>query len=283
MSSDHPTFDSTVMVLAEQAARHMKKEEDEIFPRLRHSRLDLVGTGERMAARKTQLGDGTYRPQAHPPGPEGHGRPALTGPGGQGNRCRPVPLSCHSGQGDARVRRRSIPDNTMTSNTPTASAPVGAGARRSRPAGRDGRHLQRGAARRGRLRRRPRERPGLPRHPRGLAREASGTGRGSRSAIRRPRRSPSRSSTRCWLAPIRWRPAWSIPWSRSMPSSSPPWCAASCGLKEWQGTERIVVGGGFSASHIGELAMGRAAVLLAGEGVDDRAAHRSPTIPTRPA
>jgi len=55
MSSDHPTFDSTVMVLAEQAARHMKKEEDEIFPRLRHSRLDLVGTGERMAARKAQL------------------------------------------------------------------------------------------------------------------------------------------------------------------------------------------------------------------------------------
>jgi hypothetical protein len=33
----------------------MKKEEDEIFPRLRHSRLDLMGTGERMAARKTQL------------------------------------------------------------------------------------------------------------------------------------------------------------------------------------------------------------------------------------
>jgi predicted NBD/HSP70 family sugar kinase len=37
-------------------------------------------------------------------------------------------------------------------------------------------------------------------------------------------------------------------------------------LKEWQGTERIVVGGGLSASHIGELAMGRAAVLLAAEG-----------------
>jgi len=55
-SSDHPTFDSMVLVLADQVARHMKKEEDEIFPRLRHSRLDLVGTGERMAARKTQLG-----------------------------------------------------------------------------------------------------------------------------------------------------------------------------------------------------------------------------------
>jgi len=38
-------------------------------------------------------------------------------------------------------------------------------------------------------------------------------------------------------------------------------------LKNWQDTERIVVGGGLSASHIGELAMGRAAVLLAGESV----------------
>jgi predicted NBD/HSP70 family sugar kinase len=38
-------------------------------------------------------------------------------------------------------------------------------------------------------------------------------------------------------------------------------------LERWQGTERIVVGGGLSASHICELAMGRAAVLLAAEGV----------------
>ncbi len=38
-------------------------------------------------------------------------------------------------------------------------------------------------------------------------------------------------------------------------------------LKDWHGTERIVVGGGLSASHIGELAMGRAAVLLAGENI----------------
>ncbi len=38
-------------------------------------------------------------------------------------------------------------------------------------------------------------------------------------------------------------------------------------LEGWMGTERIVVGGGLSASHIGELAMGRAAVLLKGEGV----------------
>jgi predicted NBD/HSP70 family sugar kinase len=38
-------------------------------------------------------------------------------------------------------------------------------------------------------------------------------------------------------------------------------------LKNWHDTERIVIGGGLSASHIGELAMGRAAVLLAGESV----------------
>jgi predicted NBD/HSP70 family sugar kinase len=38
-------------------------------------------------------------------------------------------------------------------------------------------------------------------------------------------------------------------------------------LEKWQGTERVVVGGGLSASHIGELAMGRAAVLLTAEGV----------------
>jgi predicted NBD/HSP70 family sugar kinase len=39
-------------------------------------------------------------------------------------------------------------------------------------------------------------------------------------------------------------------------------------LKEWQDTERVVIGGGFSASHIGELAMGRASVVLAGEDVE---------------
>jgi len=54
--ADEPSFDSTVAVLGEQAGRVIKKEEETLFPRLRHSRLDLVGTGERMAARKTELG-----------------------------------------------------------------------------------------------------------------------------------------------------------------------------------------------------------------------------------
>lgn len=39
-------------------------------------------------------------------------------------------------------------------------------------------------------------------------------------------------------------------------------------LKSWKDTESIVVGGGLSASHIGTLAMGRASMILAGEGID---------------
>jgi hypothetical protein len=54
--ADDASFDATVAVLAEQAGNLMKEEEEELFPRLRHSRLDLVGTGERMASRKAQLG-----------------------------------------------------------------------------------------------------------------------------------------------------------------------------------------------------------------------------------
>jgi len=37
-------------------------------------------------------------------------------------------------------------------------------------------------------------------------------------------------------------------------------------LDEWHGTQRIVVGGGFRASRIGELAIGRTSVLLKGSG-----------------
>jgi len=39
-------------------------------------------------------------------------------------------------------------------------------------------------------------------------------------------------------------------------------------LKEWRGTERIVVGGGLRASRTGELAIGRAAVILKAEEHD---------------
>jgi predicted NBD/HSP70 family sugar kinase len=39
-------------------------------------------------------------------------------------------------------------------------------------------------------------------------------------------------------------------------------------LKEWRDTECLVVGGGFRASRIGELAIGRAGVILKADGVD---------------
>jgi predicted NBD/HSP70 family sugar kinase len=39
-------------------------------------------------------------------------------------------------------------------------------------------------------------------------------------------------------------------------------------LDKWKGTQRIVIGGGLSSSHIGQLAMGRAAVLLNAEGIE---------------
>jgi hypothetical protein len=44
MPADGAGFDSAVLLLTERAARQMKQEEDELFPRLRHSGLDLLGT-----------------------------------------------------------------------------------------------------------------------------------------------------------------------------------------------------------------------------------------------
>ena len=41
-------------------------------------------------------------------------------------------------------------------------------------------------------------------------------------------------------------------------------------LKAWRDTERIVVGGGFRGSRVGELAIGRAAVILKADKVPDR-------------
>ena len=39
-------------------------------------------------------------------------------------------------------------------------------------------------------------------------------------------------------------------------------------LEEWQGTQRIVVGGGLRGSRVGELAIGRTAVLLRSDGLE---------------
>ena len=98
------------MVLAEQAARHMKKEEDEIFPRLRHSRLDLVGTGERMAARKAQLATAPIdRRLIHQARKVMGGRPKA--------QATPAPLSVDLPRRHGDAAEAVIPDNSMSSNS----------------------------------------------------------------------------------------------------------------------------------------------------------------------
>jgi hypothetical protein len=55
MPADGADFEAAVLVLAEHARQHMKHEEEDLFARLRHSGLDLLGTGERMAALDAEL------------------------------------------------------------------------------------------------------------------------------------------------------------------------------------------------------------------------------------
>jgi len=42
-------------VLAAVVSQHVDREEGELFPLLRHSKLDLAATGEKLAARQLQL------------------------------------------------------------------------------------------------------------------------------------------------------------------------------------------------------------------------------------
>src|SRR5262249_9736117 len=53
--ADNADFESVVLVLAERAAQPAKREEEELFARLRHSRLDLLGPGGRRAALEAEL------------------------------------------------------------------------------------------------------------------------------------------------------------------------------------------------------------------------------------
>ncbi|MFO1081486.1 MAG: hypothetical protein U1E23_12780 [Reyranellaceae bacterium] len=55
MPAREPDFDATVLVLAEQASHHLRRQSEGLMPRLRHSGLDLKGSGERMAALAVQL------------------------------------------------------------------------------------------------------------------------------------------------------------------------------------------------------------------------------------
>lgn len=48
-------YDAKVKVLSEQIDHHVEEEEDEMFPKVRKTKVDLLALGEQMAARKDEL------------------------------------------------------------------------------------------------------------------------------------------------------------------------------------------------------------------------------------
>jgi hemerythrin superfamily protein len=55
MTPDQPLYDAKVKVLGDQVRHHVEEEEDELFPDVRETDLDLDALGKRMAARKAEL------------------------------------------------------------------------------------------------------------------------------------------------------------------------------------------------------------------------------------
>ena len=61
MEPEDELFDATVKVLWDQVARHAREEEEQMFPRLRKSKLDLIAIGARMMACRRVLETGPGR------------------------------------------------------------------------------------------------------------------------------------------------------------------------------------------------------------------------------
>jgi len=55
MDPDDDLYDAKVKVLSEQIEHHVGEEENEMFPKVRKSKLDLVALGEQMGVLKHQL------------------------------------------------------------------------------------------------------------------------------------------------------------------------------------------------------------------------------------
>lgn len=55
MKPGQPLYDAKVKVLGEQVRHHVEEEEQELFPELRESDLDLRALGSKLAARKVEL------------------------------------------------------------------------------------------------------------------------------------------------------------------------------------------------------------------------------------
>lgn len=54
-SADDDHYDAKVKVLAEQIDHHVKEEQNEMFPKARKAKIDLVALGERIEKRKQEL------------------------------------------------------------------------------------------------------------------------------------------------------------------------------------------------------------------------------------
>ena len=52
---DGEMFDAKIKVLSEYVKHHVKEEQEEMFPKARSTKLDMVALGAQLAARKTEL------------------------------------------------------------------------------------------------------------------------------------------------------------------------------------------------------------------------------------